>query len=132
MWQGKVTETPLATLALTSPQPQRPARELTVPLFSYATVSLLFAIPYLLLADLGARMFFRNWLRCISGPTHSVLHSFDGPINALWPYAAILPILIAALVALLSLTPFRTLPKLAHITIAFLWCSCGFVSTMAI
>ena len=132
IWQGILVENPYLSPASSAESPQPQFHVAWDALFAYSVASTLFALPYLLIIHLGEWTFFRNWLRCICGPTSTILQTFSDPINALWPHAVTVTLLAFGLTAALWFTKFGNLPGLVHFGIAFVWCLFGFISTLAI
>ncbi|MBC7820007.1 MAG: hypothetical protein IAG10_24255 [Planctomycetaceae bacterium] len=99
---------------------------------AYLKTCAMFALPYLLLAGLGPSIFFRNWLRTLSGPAVELVARLEFGSNALLPHLVIVVVLLPIWLAVICATRLRDLPVAVHIGLATLWCGYGFVQTLAI
>lgn len=99
---------------------------------AYLMTCVAFAIPYLLLAELGPRLFFRNWIRALSGPGLELVAHWDFGINALRPHLVVVVVLLPMWLGFIRITRLRELPVAVHVGLASIWCGYGFFRTLAI
>ena len=97
-------------------QPRRSA----IVIAAYLQTCVVFALPYLLLAGLGPRIFFRNWIRTLSGLGVELVAHFQLGINDLLPHAVIVAALLPCWLGISCRTRLNQLPVAVHVAMAAL------------